>query len=58
MPRKIRELRADLRRASFVWRPGKGSHGVWTHPLHPDVRISLAGNDGDDAKEYQERDVR
>ncbi len=24
----------------------------------PAVRVNLAGNDGDDAKDYQERDVR
>ena len=57
MPRKIRQLKADLRRAGFAMRPGKGSHTVWEHPLVPDD-LTLAGHDGDDAKPYQEKDVR
>jgi predicted RNA binding protein YcfA (HicA-like mRNA interferase family) len=57
MPRKVRQLKADLRKAGCVWRPGKGSHTVWGHPLVPDT-ITLAGKDGDDARDYQERDVR
>ena len=58
MPRKIRELKADLQRAGFEWRPGKGSHTVWTHPLLPSDKVTLAGNDGDDARHYHERNVR
>lgn len=57
VPRKVRELKADLRRAGFAERPGKGSHTVWQHPLVPG-RLVMSGNDGDDAKRYQERDVR
>jgi hypothetical protein len=57
MPPKIRELKADLRRAGFTERPGKGSHTVWSHPLVYE-RIVLAGSDGDDAKTYQQRAVR
>ncbi len=57
MPRKVRELKADLRRAGFRVRPGKGSHSVWKHRLVPE-RVTLSGADGDDAKPYQERDVR
>jgi predicted RNA binding protein YcfA (HicA-like mRNA interferase family) len=57
MPRKIGELKADLRRAGFTWRPGKGSHSVWEHDLIPD-EVTLSGNDGDDAKSYQEKQVR
>jgi predicted RNA binding protein YcfA (HicA-like mRNA interferase family) len=59
LPRKVRQLKADLRRAGFVLAPsrGKGSHTVWEHPLVPDD-LTLAGHDGDDAKPYQERDVR
>ena len=59
MPRKIRQLKADLRRAGFVQVPsrGKGSHTVWEHPLVPDD-LTLSGHDGDDAKPYQERDVQ
>ena len=58
MPRKIRELKADLLRAGFTYRTAKGSHTYWTHPLLPQDKLSLSGNDGDDAKPYQEKDVR
>lgn len=54
MPRKIRELKSDLRQAGFVERPGKGSHTVWHHPSVPE-RVVLAGREGEDAKRYQER---
>jgi len=57
MPRKIRELKADLRRAGFVVEPGKGSHTRWRHRRVPG-RITLSGGDGDDALPYQEKDVR
>ncbi len=35
MPRKIRELKAQLVRTGFVYLPkrGKGSHERWKHPL-------------------------
>ncbi len=39
-------------------RPGKGSHSVWEHPLVPSSFLTLSGNDGDDAKRYQERKLR
>ncbi len=60
MPRKIRELKADLRRAGFeeLRRRGKGSHSYWEHPAVPAARVNLAGADGDDAQHYQERAVR
>jgi predicted RNA binding protein YcfA (HicA-like mRNA interferase family) len=57
VPKKIRELKAMLRKAGFSFRPGKGSHTVWEHPRLPGA-ITLAGNDGDDAKPYQELDIR
>ncbi len=57
MPRKIRELRSELRRAGFVAEPGRGSHEGWRHPLMPD-KFTLAGGDGDDAKPYQEKHLR
>lgn len=57
MPPKIRELKADLRKAGYIERQGKGSHTVWSHPLVPE-RITLSGADGADAKRYQEQDVR
>jgi predicted RNA binding protein YcfA (HicA-like mRNA interferase family) len=57
MPKKVRELKAILRKAGFRWRPGKGSHTVWEHPL-ADKSVTLSGNDGQDARPYQEAEVR
>jgi predicted RNA binding protein YcfA (HicA-like mRNA interferase family) len=57
MPKKIRELKAILRRTGFTWRPGKGSHTQWLHPLLPEDPITIAGKDGSDAKLYLERQV-
>jgi predicted RNA binding protein YcfA (HicA-like mRNA interferase family) len=56
MPRKVRQLIADLEKAGFVNRGGKGSHRNFTHPQG--VRLLISGGAGDDAKHYQERDVR
>jgi predicted RNA binding protein YcfA (HicA-like mRNA interferase family) len=57
MPRKIRELIRDLERAGFTNRGGKGSHRNFKHPNV--VRsVVLAGKDGDDVKDYQERAVK
>ena len=58
MPRKLRQLRADLRRAGFNVDHQRGSHQVWKHPLIPGVSANLAGADGTDAKPYQEQEVR
>jgi predicted RNA binding protein YcfA (HicA-like mRNA interferase family) len=58
MPPKIRQLKADLRRAGFISRPGKGSHTVWFHPLLPVDEITLSGHDGDDAQHYQIKQVQ
>lgn len=59
MPRKLRQLRAELRRSGFTLdtKRGKGSHTYWTHPL-VSYPVVLSGEDGDDADHYQERDVR
>ena len=56
MPRKVRELIRDLEAAGFMDRGGKGSHRNYVHPnvLRP---VTIAGNPGDDAKQYQERAV-
>ena len=56
MPRKIRQLIAALERAGFLNRGGKDSHRNFVHPKGP--RVLLSGNPGDDAKHYQERDVK
>lgn len=45
-----------LRKAGFMEKPGKGSHTKWLHPLFAG-RITLSGNDGNDAKPYQEKEV-
>ena len=59
MPRKIRQLRAELLHEGFFLdtRRGKGSHTYWNHPLVP-YPVVISGQDGDDADRYQERDVR
>jgi predicted RNA binding protein YcfA (HicA-like mRNA interferase family) len=57
MPRKIRELKAMLRKAGFSSRSGKGSHTVWNHPRLI-YSLTLSGNDGDDARKYQETMVQ
>jgi len=56
LPRKIRELIADLEEAGFVNRGGKGSHRNFAHPK-VSKPITLSGKAGDDAKKYQERAV-
>ena len=58
MPRKIRELKSDLRRAGFEEVPTKSSHTRWRHPLLRGETLTLSGADGHDAKAYQERDLR
>jgi predicted RNA binding protein YcfA (HicA-like mRNA interferase family) len=56
MPRKVRELIEDLEKSGFVDRGGKGSHRNFEHP--GGIRLTLSGQTGDDAKPYQEREVR
>jgi predicted RNA binding protein YcfA (HicA-like mRNA interferase family) len=56
MPKKIRELKAALRKAGFKVRSGKGSHTVWEHPRRAKT-VTLAGKDGRDAQPYQEQQV-
>lgn len=58
MPRRIRQLKADLRRVGAVQTAQEGSHTKWKHTLVPGMLIELSGHDGDDAKPYQERDLR
>ena len=57
MPRKIRELVQELVRAGFVDKGGKGSHRNFVH-TNCRKPITLSGKLGDDAKKYQERDVK
>ena len=60
LPRKIRQLKADLRRAGFVedTDAGKGSHTSWTHPNDPANKVLFSGHDGADAPKYLELQVR
>jgi predicted RNA binding protein YcfA (HicA-like mRNA interferase family) len=57
VPKKIRELKAMLRKAGFTMRPGKGSHSVWSHVKLMGKKVTIAGNDGDDAKTFLEQQV-
>ncbi len=56
MPRKIRQLIADLERAGFVDRGGKGSHRNFEH--RKGLRVTLSGRPGEDAHHYQEKEVK
>ncbi len=56
MPRKIRQLIADLEKHGFADRGGKGSHRNFVHPFAGIV--TLSGRAGDDAKPYQEKEVK
>jgi predicted RNA binding protein YcfA (HicA-like mRNA interferase family) len=55
MPKTVRELLRDLKKAGFVERGGKGSHRNFTHACG--ARITVSGKASHDAKRYQERDV-
>ena len=57
MPPKIRDLIAELERAGFVNRGGKGSHRNFVHPYRQKP-VTISGKHGDDAKHYQVRAVR
>jgi len=57
MPPKIRELIADLEKAGFVDRGGKGNHRNFVHG-GVEKPVTLSGKPGDDAKAYQIRAVR
>jgi predicted RNA binding protein YcfA (HicA-like mRNA interferase family) len=48
-------LIADLKRAGFLNRGGRGSHRNFEKK---EVRITISGSDGDDAKPYQEKAVK
>jgi len=57
MPRKIRDLIRDLESAGFANRGGKGSHRNFVHPQVAKP-VTIAGNPGDDAQQYQDKAVR
>jgi len=55
MPRKIRQLIADLEKAGWRLIPGgKGSHRKFAHPRSA-MRVILSGQPGADALHYQEK---
>jgi predicted RNA binding protein YcfA (HicA-like mRNA interferase family) len=58
MPRKIRELKAQLVREGFIYLPkrGKGSHERWKHPLLGKT-LTISGKDGDDVPRYLEKQL-
>lgn len=56
MPPQIRELIKQLEKAGFSNRGGKGSHRNYIHPKG--VVITISGKLGDDAKKYQEKEVK
>ncbi len=56
MPPKINELIRKLENAGFINRGGKGSHRNFEHPKG--MRVTVSGQPSDDAKPYQEREVR
>jgi predicted RNA binding protein YcfA (HicA-like mRNA interferase family) len=59
MPRKIRQLKAELKVAGFVELKGrgKGSHTIWEH-LDSATTVTISGQNGDDAAPYQEQQLR
>ncbi len=59
MPRKVRELIRDLLDAGFYEIPGggKGSHRKFSHARYLGA-VTLSGSGGEDAKHYQEKQVR
>jgi predicted RNA binding protein YcfA (HicA-like mRNA interferase family) len=58
MPRKIRELKAQIAREGFIYLPkrGKGSHERWRHPLLRKT-LTVPGKDGDDVPLYLEKQL-
>jgi len=58
MPRKIKQLVKDLTKAGFrKAKGGKGSHRKFIHENVEGFAL-LSGQDGDDAKPYQENHVK
>jgi predicted RNA binding protein YcfA (HicA-like mRNA interferase family) len=57
VPRKLRELIVDLKRAGFVQEPARGSHRKFRHPRGVTVILSGHG-EGADALAYQGRQVQ
>ncbi len=56
MLKKVRELIAQLEKAGFVNKGGKGSHRKFIHANVP-LPIIISGKLGSDARKYQEKAV-
>ena len=56
MPKKIRELISMLEKSGFTNRGGKGSHRNFLHPSG--VKVTISGKLGNDALNYQEKEVK
>ena len=59
MPRKVRDLIRDLEQEGFqeIRGAGKGSHRKFTHVRYAGA-VTISGQLGDDAKPYQEKQVK
>ena len=58
MPKKVRELIQDLKKAGFYEiLGGKGSHRKFTHVDYAGA-VTISGKLGSDAKTYQEKQIR
>ena len=57
MPVKIRKLKSELSKAGFYSRSAKGSHTRWYYQHDTSIFVTLSGNDGNDAKPYQVKEV-
>ena len=56
MPKKIRELISDLRKAGFELDRQRGFYRQFKHDKVEGV-VTISGKEGHDAKRYQERQV-
>ncbi len=56
--KKMGDLRAQLRKAGWTRRRGRGSHEIWHDPGDGRRRVVLSKRDGADAPRYQQARVR
>ena len=58
MPRKIRELKAQIAREGFIKLPkrGKGSHERWKHPMLAET-MTVPGKNGGDVPRYLDKQL-
>lgn len=58
MPRKVRQIKADLRALGFYNRDGRDDYTNRIHPALPEILITVAGQDEQDCQPYNEGDLR